>query len=331
MTDQVFHFFPHLDEYLRRMIWKFYFTAPRIHVIHESARPLDGSEVVHLACTTFDAESNIPVPSYLHWDIDRESRQVAQGLKPKRERIENLLRPIKTGTILSEAPQVEPPETPVGKVAPVDIDWENDWIYIYSPDSVLPSLSLRVREDWVAKITKLAICEPMVINTPIYHRNIPNIPGNLEDIRDGYFPRLTSSLLHRLMALQEIEVVICTDNVSSIAKSDPNGEEGGWCEQLPRNSVGFVSWHDYEKVNKRVEARRYGLGSPAMLSVHRKYENSWRHDRGKKSALGMSVDIDGWQLGDRSYHRRRRGGLPAPPEPIIVDGEEFTIEVTEPC
>lgn len=334
MTDQVFHFFPYLDEYLRRMIWKFYFTAPRIHVIHEPTAPVSDPEVIHLTCTSFDAESNIPVPSYLHWDIDRESRQVAQGLKPRRERIENLLKPVNAGSILYNAWPVEPttpPENPVQRVAPVDIDWENDWFYIYSPKSSFASASLRVREDWVPKITKLAICEPVETVTSVQDRIRPDVPRTPETAREYLIsPVRTIELLHRLKALRELHVVVCTDNIPSIARSDPKGEEGKWCEHLRRNGLGFVSWDDYRTVNNRVEARRYGLGSPDMFQVFQRYELMCSSREGIQGIVYSGVDVDGWQLEDGSYHRRLRSELPAPPEPIIVDGEEFTIEITEP-
>jgi hypothetical protein len=334
MSDQVFHYFPYLDEYLRRMIWKFYFTAPRIHVIHEPTAPVFDPEVIHLTCTSFDAESNIPVPSYLHWDIDRESRQVAQGLKPKRERIENFLKPVNAGSIIFDEWPVEPttpPENPVRKVAPVDIDWDNDWLYFYSPRSSFSFASLRVREDWVAKISKLAVCEPMETVSSIRDRRSPDQPRNPEAATEYRIPPgRTIELLCRLKGLRELHVVVSTDNMPAIARSDPNGEEGKWCKHLRRNSVGFVSWDDYRTVNNRVEARRYGLGSPTMLWAFQFYETVSKTQPELGFIVNSAVDVDGWQLEDGSYHRRLRTELPALPEPILVDGEEFTIEITEP-
>lgn len=291
MMSREFHLFPLLDEYLRRMVWKFYFLDPdlRVHVIQEPGSNAEAADVIRLTWTTFDAESKIQVPSYLHRDINRESRQVALSLKLRRTLIGRILEPIDAGSVLHEAWLGEPTipiDSPLGKVAPVNVDWENDWFYLYIPISRWASVS----GDWVAKIQKLAL---------------PDIPKS--EAPEGYSPvilnpeilKLLGDFLNRCPSVKEISVVAC-DDIPMFAGTDSYGKDGKWCKHLQRDGSRFASWADCIRVNDQVELPSVYQGShffcTRTLPLERKVELVVR-GRGEFADLPKPNVVNGEESG----------------------------------
>lgn len=214
-----FHLFPRLDEYLRRIVWQFYFLGPRVYVIQEPGSIAEAADVIRLTCATFDAELKIQVPSYLHRDINRESRQVALGLKRRRMSIERILEPF-------------------------DVDWENDWFYLCIP----PSRWASVRGDWMAKIQKLALPDIPKSKTP---------EGDPTEFLEPEILLSISNVMNRCPSVKELSIVAC-DNVPMFAGTHFFGEDGKWCEHLQRDGSGSASWADCIRVNDQVKLLRMG-------------------------------------------------------------------------
>lgn len=330
---EVFHLFPQLDEYLRRMVWKFYFESPRIHVIHEPAAPAYDPEVIELTCTTFDATFNLPIPSYLHYNIDHESRQIALGLKPKRERIQRLLKPVATPSVFHAQWPTDPVElghNPPTDGPPIDIDWDNDLFYICSPESGLPFASLRRRGDWVGKIQKLAIAQPFETPTTALNRPSPAAPRALENVRHFRFnATILEDTLSAFGSLREMSVVCLPP--ASLSMTDAQDEEYDVSSDgFVRDESGFVPFGDYLKQKSGVENRRLGRNTTDTTRIYLALQERLTA-MGKLTGISLKkcIDIDGKQLPDGSYHRRKRGSLSRPSNATSVDDAGFSFNVTE--
>lgn len=318
------------------MVWKFYFESPRIHVIHEPVAPIYDPEIVELTCTTLDAVSNIPVPSYLHYDIDRESRHVALGLKPKRERIQRPLNPIASPSIFHARWPTDPAgldDNAPKHVSPIDVDWTDDLFYICSPSSGLPFASFKRRGSWVRRIQKLALAQPFDTPTTAMDRVSPETPRSTQNLSYLRFTDMTiEETIRTFESVRELSVV-CLPS-SQLAATDEQDEEHGTSNKsMSRDEFGFTLFGEYLKQKAGVENRRFERNTTdttrLFLALQERFTTNGKlHE----VVIKKCVDIDGRQLPDGSYRRRKRGCLPRTPtiSTIPTGGDlEFSFHLTE--
>ena len=309
-----FHLFPQLDEYLRRLVWKFYFDAPRIHVLHDPYPTIGPNErvdydVILTNCTILDASTNIPVSSYIRYDIDRESRHVALGLKPKRERIHPLpeKKSLSTTHFNIRTPHTSHTRSiPVGRNDPIDIDWTNDLFYFYSPSSGVHIKGARRRYALSAKIQNIALAYPFQTRLISKDRTEPTEP------KPQYFEfdhRNVNDMFKTLPPVREILVAalppppISDDAGQEAAPATSSNDHG-----LERDEFGFVPFVDYLRTPQREQARRIRAAVMDTARIHIAIQTHLELTK-RLDAVSVKkcVDIDGWEPLDGTYQRQKRG------------------------
>lgn len=361
-----FQCFPRMDEYLRRMVWRYYYESPRIHVIHEAGAPEIDPEVIELTCSSFDATHNIPVATFHHHDINRESRAVALLVQRLhgRERLRNMLQPLPTPSIFHREWPTQPTEWKSKSrsrrqhqqehggvmMPPVDVDWANDLIYVCSPASGLPFASFwRGHGDWASKIQRLALAQPFETPTTAMARPRPTIPR--DDVEPSTF-RFNANTLGQMFdvftGLKEILIVSLPPSIpvassladqSMAANDDDNDDHDDHDDNdnddhvnddndIKRHEWGFITFSDYLRQKHGVENRRFSRNTTDTTRIFLSVEQ--QRPEGCNVKVRKCVDLDGRQLANGKYRRRSRGWLPKHRMNPVVDGNEFTFVVSGP-
>lgn len=347
-----FQCFPRMDEYLRRMVWRYYYESPRIHVVHEATAPEMDPEVIELTCSSFDATHNMPVATFHHHDINRESRAVALLVQRLhgRERLRNMLQPLTTPSIFHREWPMIPAEWSWRQhhqehggvmMPPVDVDWANDLIYICSPASGLPFASFwRGHGGWASKIQRLALALPFETITTAMARPHPTIPRNLVvPSTFGFNANTLGRMFDVFTSLKEILVVSLPPSIpvaSSMAdqpmvahdNDNVDDDEDGNDDDIKRDEWGFITFSDYLKQKHGVENRRFSRNTTDTTRIYLSVQQ--QRPEGCNVKVSKCVDLDGRQLANGRYRRRSRGWLPKPQMNPVVDGNEFTFVVSGP-
>lgn len=157
MNHQEFQYFQRLHTEIRLLIWEFHFAARRIHILYPSETSECDTACILLAHKTLDAVTKRLVSGRIRSDINREARRVASK-STSRERIYSFCAPLPIESLFRPTAQSRYGE-PAANREPLDIDWSADLIYICSPESIMPFMSL-ARRPWAGKIQNLALAIP---------------------------------------------------------------------------------------------------------------------------------------------------------------------------
>lgn len=165
--------FARLYPELRVLIWEFYFTAPRIHLIqqalpHEVPPQRASSEDKKakakagnfLTWITFDTGTNQRVSGCLRTDINQEARSVAKKVGLRKTIKREMLRDEERWRAFDDAYI-----TTIIKQKRVDVDWANDLFYVFDPKSLMPLLGIG-RSIFSRNIQHLAFAVPWQCPAP---------------------------------------------------------------------------------------------------------------------------------------------------------------------
>jgi hypothetical protein len=318
--------FANLPAELRLQIWSFYFNSPRIHVLHATKDANTDRERILLACTTLDAQINRPVSPRIRTDICREAREVALLSLNSRERIGTLTAPVSYEAVFRPVQQGAPTVAAINQQQQqeqerreqqqrrrqeeeasagndgVDVDWDYDLIYLCSPASAYPFMSL-ARRSWASKVQRLAVALPW--QTPSSPERV--LPSGGKSLH--FNGELLSRAMQSLKALREISVVSLPPLEStgqSEAARAASPEDGSVVTQnLTRSAFGFVGFADYMR---RARMAPISDSSVDMTRVSLALKQQLRElGRQHYVAVTKVVDADCCRLGNGEYQRRRRG------------------------
>lgn len=289
-----FTVFPHLPTELRLHIWVLYFESPRIHVLHDAKDADADPEQILLTCTTIDAETGTPVSPCFRTDINHEARRVALGLKRPRERVRTLAEPVDYSAVHGLRWRRASGR---GQPQPVDVDWANDLIYVCSPKSSYPFMSLAQRP-WANKVQRLAGAQPWhTLGSPAGDRQ-----------RDFQFDsQLLYHAVRVMPALKEIAVVLVPP-LEADGGSEPqravSSEGSEVANGSKRTAFGFIEFAEYMRQPRAGPIRGDSVDvARASLALINQLGNLGMHSG---VAVRKLVDVDCCRLQDGEYRRRQR-------------------------
>ncbi|KAI0010505.1 hypothetical protein F4779DRAFT_616472 [Xylariaceae sp. FL0662B] len=273
-----FEYFNYLPKELRLLIWEFYFSSPRLHVVHPKSESRAGPDpprdVLFFDCTVLDAGTNIaiqdgPLPSW----INHEAHAVAAVSKPRRRPVD-----LARGLVERYPGQRWAPHPEAWGIAaqPVYVSWDSDMLYVCVRNAEQAFQSLR-HTSWCDRVRRLGLLVPLVRHGNDIHQPIPY--GT---------PNSICTVLQAMKSLEKLSIVLL-----------PTPEAAEAVCSRRRDAFGFVPYVDY--------LRDAGLDSSHMSYV--RCALSFKKALSciqKEIKLERVVDVDFRYCDVGHYQRRER-------------------------